>query len=254
MISRLLITLISLIAICGCSGNPNGGVDYSSDLPLGEISVAYLKSMCKGDHYRITSDCTLRGVVVANDWLGEFNKSVVIVDRSGGVEVAIDSFNLAEKLPIYSEVELFCNGLMLARIGGKIELGAPSSGDFPIANIEEEMIGRYIRVLGTCEEFETKTKLFSEVGAADISALLRFENIRLCDAECGLSWCDMVDGEAVTTYRTFVDRAGNTIPIRTLSTATYAADKIPTNEIPVEGVIDYSDNRYFLRIANKVFY
>lgn len=253
MIYRLLITLFSLIVLCGCSGNPSGGESISNP-PLGEISVAYLKSMCKGDHYRITSDCTLRGVVVANDWLGEFNKSIVIADRSGGLEVAINSYNLAKKIPVYSEVELFCNGLMLARIGGKIELGAPSTGDFPIANIEEEMIGRYIRVLGVCEDFEPKIKQFSEIGVADISALICLENIRICDEECGLSWCDRVGDEMITTYRTFVDRAGNTISIRTLPTATYAADIMPTNEISVEGVVDYSDNRYFLRIANKAFY
>jgi hypothetical protein len=221
---------------------------------MGEISIAYLKSMCKGDHYRITSDCTLRGVVVANDWLGEFNKSLVVVDRSGGVEVAINSFDIADKLPLYSEVEIFCNGLMLARIGGKIELGAPSMGDFPIDNLDEEMIGRYIRVVGVCEKFEPRTKQISEIGAADISAMISLENIRICDEERGLSWCDMVDNKAVTTYRTFVDSAGNTIPIRVLATCTYAADKIPTNEISVEGVIDYSDNRYFMRIANKAIY
>ncbi len=253
MIFRPLIILLNATLLCGCSVSP-GSDEYSSELPMGEISIAYLKSMCKGDHYRITSDCTLRGVVVANDWLGEFNKSLVVVDRSGGVEVAINSFDIADKLPLYSEVEIFCNGLMLARIGGKIELGAPSMGDFPIDNLDEEMIGRYIRVVGVCKEFEPRTKQISEIGAADISAYISLENIRICDEERGLSWCDMVDNKAVTTYRTFVDRAGNTIPIRVLATCTYAADKIPTNEISVVGVIDYSDNRYFMRIANKAIY
>ena len=253
MIFRLFITLLSVVTLCGCNWSPNGGEEFPEP-PLGEVSIAYLKSMCKGDHYRITSDCTLRGVVVANDWLGEFRNSVVVVDRSGGIEVAINSFNLSDKLPIYSEVELFCNGLMMARIGGKTELGEPSTGDFPISNIEEEMIGRYICVLGMSETFKPKIKQFSEVGVADIGALLRFENIRICDEECGASWCDVVDDEAVTTFRTFVDRAGNTIPIRIPSTCTYAANKIPINEISVDGVIDYSANRYFLRIANMALY
>lgn len=249
MISRLLITLLSLITLCSCGSAPDGNAN-DQDLPLGEVSIAYLKSMCKGDHYRITSDCTLRGVVVANDWFGEFNKSMVVVDRSGGIEVAIDSYNIAKSLPIYSEVEIFCNGLMLARIGGKVELGAPSDGDFPIANIEESMIGRYIRVAGVCEDFEPVTKRFSEVGVADIGAVIRFEDVRLCDEECGLSWYDEENGE----YRTFVDSAGAKFLVRTLSTCTYATEKIPTNEVTIEGVIEYSDNRYFLRIANKAIY
>ena len=63
-------------------------------------------------------------------------------------------------------------------------------------------------------------------------------------------WCDRVDGSLVTTYRTFVDAEGDSLVVRTLPTCLYATDKIPTNEISVAGVIDYSDNRYFVRIAN----
>ena len=198
--------------------------------PSGSVSIAYLKSLCKGDHYNITSDYTISGVVVANDWLGECIKSIVVVDRSGGIEIAIDSNNIAVSLPVFSEVEIFCNGLTLARVGGKIELGKPSYGEFPLANIEER---------------------FSDISVADISAVVRFDNIHICEDEQGLCWCDMVDDKPITTYRTFVDADGNRFAVRILSTCYYAADKIPEKEVSLTGVIDYSDNRYFLRIVNK---
>lgn len=250
MISRIVVAICSVAILLGCNTKPEGG-NIEDSAPSGELSVAYLKSLCAGDHYRITSDCVIRGVIVANDWLGELNKSIVVVDRSGGVEVAIDSRNIAKILPIYSEVEILCNGLMLARVGGKIELGSPSDGDFPIANIEEGMIDHYIRVVGVCEDFEPVTKRFSEIGVADIGAIIRFDNVRVCDEEKGLSWCDIVDNEAVTTYRTFIDSDGVSFPIRTLSSCRYGTSEIPTKNISVAGIIDYSDNRYFLRIANK---
>lgn len=246
MIFRLLIILFSAAVLCGCNGGSEGG----GNAPVGEVSIAYLKSLCSGSHYRITNDYTLRGVVVANDWLGEFVKSVVVVDRSGGIEIAIESSNLAMELPVHSEIEIFCNGLMLARIGGKVELGAPSTGDFPIANIDKELLDRYIRVVGICDNFKVATKRISEVSAADIGAIIRFEKIRICDEERGVLWCDRVDGSLVTTYRTFVDAEGDSLVVRTLPTCLYATDKIPTNEISVAGVIDFSDNRYFVRIAN----
>lgn len=245
MIYRLLLAVFSIVLLCGCKGGMVG--NNSKD----EISIAHLKSLCKGEHYRITSDYTIRGVVVASDWLGELVKSVVVVDRSGGVEIAIDSRNIAERLPINSEVEILCNGLMLARLGGKVKLGAVPVGDFPIAEIDDDMLGRYIRMVGTCDDFEPATKRIAEIGVADISALVRFDGIRVCDEERGLSWCDRVEGEVVTTYRTFVDRSGMPLSICTLPTCDYAVEEMPTNEISVVGVIDYSDNRYFLRIANK---
>ena len=245
MILRLLILLFSTLLLLACS---NGFEDNPS---IQNISIAHLKSLCNGDHYRIVNDYIVRGVVVTTDWLGEMVQSAVIVDRSGGLEIAIDSHNVGNLLPIYSEVEVLCNGLMLARIGGKIEMGAPSTGNFPLANIDEEMVGRYIRIVGTNANFKPITKRFAEIGTADISAIVRFDNVRICKEEEGLLWCDIVDGEAVTTFRTFVDAQGERFALRTLPTCNYARERIPTKEVSVVGVIDYSDNRYFLRLVNK---
>lgn len=249
MIFRLLAALCSLILAVGCAGTI--GDNSGSEPQSGEVSIAYLKSLCRGDRYRIANDYSVRGVVVATDWLGELNNSFVLMDSSGGLEVAIDCPNIANQLPIYSEITIFCQGLMLARIGGKIELGAAPTGDFPLDNIDNEMFNRYIRITGVCNNFEPKTKRFNEIGAEDIGSLIRFDNVRICDTEHGLSWCDVVNDEPVTTYRTIIDREGNRFAVRTLSTCTYALDMMPTNEISVIGVIDYSNNRYFLRIVNK---
>ncbi len=246
MIFRLLL-IISTIFSTACYSLPEG-----NSLSGGEVSIAHLKSLCRGDHYRIVDDYTIRGVVVATDWLGELYKSVVIVDKTGGLEVAVELRNISEYLPIFSEVTILCNGLMLSRIGGKIELGAPPTGEFPLDNIGEEMFDRYIRVVGSCEDFAPVTKRISEIGVGDVSAIIRFDNIRLCDEEWGLSWCDMdEEGNLKTTYRTFLDDEGNTIAVRTLPSCLYANEKIPITKITVVGVIDFSDNRYFLRIVNK---
>lgn len=247
MIFRLLVVVFSLLLLPSCSDN--GSDDFNGRK---EVSIAHLKSLCRGDHYRIVEDMVVRGVVIANDRLGEYHNSVVVVDRTSGVEISIESRNLSALLPIYSEVEILCSGLMLARIGGKIELGAPSTGDFPIGNISEEMLGRYIRVVGVCEDFTPVVKQFSEIGVEDISCVVRFENIRICDEERGLKWCDTDEnGEVITTDRTFVDSKGDTFTLRTLATCHYAKEVVPTTEIAVIGVIDYADNRHFLRIVNK---
>lgn len=246
MISRLVITLISVAILCGCSPTPGGEPQQSET-----VSIAYLKSLCKGECYRIVSDFSIKGIVVATDWLGELYKSAIVVDETGGLEFAVDSHNINERLPIFSEVTINCNGLMLARIGGKIELGMPPTGDFPLDNIDDEMFGRYIRIVGSSSAVEAPTKQFSEIGAADISNLVRFENVRICDAEQGLTWCNYENGQPVTTYRTLVNRAGEEFAVRILSTCHYAEEDMPTKEISVIGAIDYSDNRYFIRIVNQ---
>ena len=244
-----IVVLFSLFALAACGNLPTD----KDSLDGHEVSIAYLKSLCTGEHHRIVEEFTIRGVVVATDWLGEFHNSAIIVDDSGGVEIAIEISNLAYLLPIYSEVAISCNGLMLARIGGKIELGAPSTGDFPLANIDRDMFDRHICIVGACDNFSPMTKRFTEIGVGDISNIFRFDGVQFVEEEKGLLWCDFVENEPVTTFRTLVDAEGNTLPVRTLSSCLYAREKLPANRISVIGAIDYSDNRYFIRVVNRWF-
>ena len=244
MIFRCLIVAISLfITSCGTPQSEDEG-------HIEEVSIAHLKSLCHGSHYRITSDYKISGTVVVTDWKGEFYKSVVVVDDTAGIEVALDSYNIHDILPVYSRVEIFCNGLMLARIGGKIELGTASTGDFPLGNIDADKFGRYIRIVGIDENISAPTKRFGDIGIRDISSVVRFDGVAICAEEQGFAWCDKVEGETVTTFRTIVDEEGNRFSIRTLPSCSYALDDMPTKKFSVVGVIDYADDRYFLRIIN----
>ena len=242
MISRLILTLISLLTLCACHIEP-------SEQKATDVSIAYLKSLCVGSHYRINSDYRLRGVVVASEWLGELYNSIIIKDESGHLEVMVDVEDVATRLPIYSEVEIYCNGLMLARVGGKIEMGLPSTSDFALDNINDEVVDNHIRIIGQNSEISPETKRFDDIDASDISSIVRFEDVRIACEE-GQRWCDTLDGEVVTTYRTLVDSEDNTFAIRILPTSHYALDEMPTDEISVIGAIDYADDRYFLTIVN----
>lgn len=243
MTSRLLILLFSLLTLGACHIERPGQETT-------EVSIAYLKSLCSGQHYRISADYRLRGVIVASEWLGELSNSIIVKDGSGYLEVMVDVADATTRLPIYSEVEIYCNGLVLARVGGKIEMGMTSTGDFVLDNIGEDMINSHIRIIGIGKEFTPETKRFEEIDANDISSIVHFEKVRIADEEQGLRWCDILDGEAVTTYRTLVDNEGNRFALRTLSTCTYAYDEMPSNEISVIGAIDYADDRYFITIVN----
>ena len=242
MISRLILTLISLLTLCACHIEP-------SEQKATDVSIAYLKSLCVGSHYRINSDYRLRGVIIASEWLGELYNSIIIKDESGHLEVMVDVEDVATRLPIYSEVEIYCNGLMLARVGGKIEMGLPSTSDFALDNINDEVVDNHIRIIGQNSEISPETKRFDDIDASDISSIVRFEDVRIACEE-GQRWCDTLDGEVVTTYRTLVDSEDNTFAIRILPTSHYALDEMPTDEISVIGAIDYADDRYFLTIVN----
>ena len=238
---RLLLLPLVAVAVISCS--------KSAD-EAREVSIAHLKAMCHGERAIVAEECYVEGVVVANDWLGEYPKSVVVVDDSGGLEIAIAAEKIYTWLPIYSRVKLFCGGRTLARIGGKVELGAAPTGDFPIDNIPEWEARRSFNVVGVAEEFSFPTMRIAEIGLADVSRAVRIDGLRVVDAESGLSWCDVVDGVTQTTMRTLIDREGNTIGVQTLSSCAYGEEKIPTTDFSVVGVVDAANGECFLRIIN----
>lgn len=248
VLRAMLIAFSALGVACGNASHEDDGCAVES------ISIAHLKSLCSGDHYRITKDYAVSGTVVATDWLGELYKSVVIVDDTAGIEIAIDSHSIAGWLPIYAKVKVLCNGLVLARVGGKVEIGAPPTGDFLIDNIDEETASRIIRIEGVDESFAPATKRIGELDVADISSLVRLDDLRIVDSEQGLAWCDIVKDEVVTTMRTATDADGNTIAIRTLSTCRYARQIMPTERFSAVGVVEYSASTYALRIVNKMIF
>ena len=245
MISRLLIAICSVALLLGCNNSTEG-----KDEPQ-VLNIAHLVSLCHDDHYRIVEECRLRCVVVANDLYGELYKSIIVGDETGTLEINVDVRNYDECFPLYGEVDIYCCGLMLARVGRRIEMGAAPTGEYPLSNIEEAVVDRYIRRTGHRGTYAPTTKQIAEISPLDIGEIVTIEDVRIEEAESGMFWCDFVDGEAISTLRTLVDKRGMTLPLRTISTCLYAGERMPQNEISVTGMVDYSDDRYFLRILNK---
>ena len=108
------------------------------------MSIAHLKSLCTKASVTLTRDIRLRCVVTANDHYGEFDRTLVVADASGGIEVAVDAADLYRDYPLGANLTLYCNGLALGDYGGKIQLGT-TPGDGGAGCIPREELARYIR-------------------------------------------------------------------------------------------------------------
>lgn len=240
--------IISMLAAVSCETST---YDTSSTDNGETVSIAYLKSLCSGTVYPIRSDISICGSVVANDWLGEFYKSIVVSDSTGGIEICIDAAQLYRQLPVYSRITVFCNGMALGRVGGKIELGAYPSGDFPVDGLPAETISTYIRIDETaCEPVPPAEKRPGEIGISDIGTLVVFRDISLAGDIGNGCWCETENGEYVTTRRRIVGDDGCTFAIQTRGSCIYAGEEMPTGKFSVSGIIDYSGGEYFMVTAN----
>ena len=249
----VLIHLFSLLLAVACSSatKPEYSELPDDDSESGLVSIAYLKSRCNGLSTAIKSDILIKGTVVANDLYGEFYKTIVLVDESGGVEVAIDKELLCMDFPLYTDVSITCNGLAVGRVGGKVILGSQPTGQYTVDRIAERNISTYL----LCHREEVHSLSSREVTIADlgvehVSDYVRLEDVRFADDEVGLPWCDIVDGQSVDTDRHIVDTAGRIMIVRISSRCEYAGESVPSGSGDLCGVIDYSGGTYFLRITN----
>lgn len=257
IVCRVWIVLCSLWIAVACTEATK--TEYS-EIPddnseSGLVTIAYLKSRCKGLSTNINSDISIKGTVVANDLFGEFYKTLVLVDESGGVEISIDREQLYIEFPLYANVSVVCNGLALGRVGGKVVLGAVPTGEYTTDRISDGDVSKYLHCMqNDATSIVPRRVKISELGVEHVSDYLLFERVRFAEDEVGCKWCNELDGEYVDTERHIIDSDGNILSIKVSGHCTYAGARIPSGEGRVCGIIDYSGDSFFLRITNHETY
>lgn len=252
--------LLSLLALAACDRTTRiGDVPDPGDGPgpgTGTTpvkTIVDLKARCTQNSVAITEDITLTGTVTGNDHYGEFYKTLVIQDASGGIMLSVDGTGLSDEFPIGAGVELHCNGLSLGRYGGKVQAGATPEpgGAYSVGRIASADLGRYLRRDKSRDGFaEPAVPTFDRIGTAHIDTFVCFEDVRF--VEQGVGWCDIdpVSGEALDTQRQIEDSAGNRFFVRTESTCLYAKSLLPAGRGKVYGIVDYFNGEYALRVSS----
>ena len=248
-IASLLTNILLLLALSGCSDATSG--EYN-DRPHGTVSIAHLKSMATSESVVITDDISIEGYVVANDLFGEYYKSIIVSDESGGIEVGIDLRRTATEFPISARVVIHCSGLALGSYAGQLMLGAQPENEFTVDRISAEDVSRYITVnVENPMAIEPTPITIAELTPAHISNYVVIKDLNFGD-QAGKAWCefDTLTGKYLTTQRTARDAQGYEIAIRTISSCDYRNEVIPRGECDLYGIVEYFNGEYSLRIIN----
>ena len=248
IVCNSLLALLCLLWSCDNATSPQ----FEEERPNGLHSIRYLKSLASGESTPIRSEYTIEGIVTSEDTYGEFSREVVIEDASGGITLQIAGSRLYRSYPRGLQLRVRCNGLMLYRYGGKIELGAPANV-YGVTHLSAEQAAQHLQPLSTAAVDPAPRILrIHELTPTDIDCYVGLEEVFF--PEPGF-WCDRdpeTDGYC-TTERPIEDRAGNRMWVRTLGTADYAGEPLPEGNGSLYGIIDYFDGRYLLRVVGRDF-
>ncbi len=239
-----IVTTCIAAASCGSASSP--GYERSPS----EVSIAWLRSTGRDASTVIRGDLSIRGRVTANDAYGEFFKSIVVEDATGGIEILFDLYNLHRMFPLYAEVTLHCQGLALGRYGSMLVLGERPTGEYVVDRIPTVDTRRFtVRRTGDDADIEFPTVAIPALAPRHIGRTVRIEHL---SAEGG-RWCDYdpETGSALDSERTACDNDGNTLRIIVDRRCTYAEETMPHGEFTLCGIVEYRDGDYALRIANR---
>jgi hypothetical protein len=239
--------MVALLVAC----NPSSVVPEPDNPPVkeGAVSIAYLKTLYTGAPTLITSELHISGRVVSSDVRGNFYKTLVLDDGTGGIEVKLDLEQIFKRYMIHTLVTVRCNGLWLGSYGGTLQLGAEPYSDFQTQYISEGDIPLHLTRDETfTDEVLPRELTIGALSPEDISMFVSFEGVQFVGEEQGLGWADATVEH--DTDRHLVDRAGDTLVVRTSRYADFAHRTLPSGSGYIEGVLSYFNGTYQLRVCD----
>ena len=240
---RRIALLVSLLLAIACESNdaPSRG---------GEIPIVRLWNMATESVVKIKGDYTIRGYVVANDKLAEVEHCIVVADDTAGVEVAIDARDVDIMIPLYSEVSVRCTGLVVRRLGGKLLLGLESDGEYVVNRLPEEELYNRITVDTTQSvRISAKRRHVADLGSSDMLTYIRIDSLYYAEGNTCWTDVDPLTGKRATTIRYFEEN-DDTLRVVTNGDCRYATHKIPEGYLSLQGILDWYDGAYALRVTN----
>lgn len=245
--TAIKIVLIALF-FSGCASQPD--VPHVV-IPEGseKVSVAYLKSIYERTPVAVDREIYIQARVVSSDNHGNFYKTMVVEDETGGIAVRIDLENYYRKYDKGSLVKINCNSLVLSDYGGVIQLSAY------VYDQTAQYIG-YIPANRLDAIISLDRKNDKEVVPAEaaiaaltpnhISRAVRFSRVQFVDEELGLEWTE----DGADTDRHIVDGNGNRLIVRTSAHAVFATRLLPAGSGSIQGVLGYFNGEYQLILCN----
>ncbi|MBK9721323.1 MAG: hypothetical protein IPO78_06845 [Saprospiraceae bacterium] len=256
---KLLYSLV-LFSICALSC-----IDHDFDAPpqvtddIGfqpNSSIAALKTkFVAGKFIDITDDLLIHAIIVADDKSGNFYKTLVIQDSTGGIELKINRTGLYANFPVGMKIGLRCKGLTIGDYNGLIQIGQGTyqNGNFTnLSGIEDALVDRYVFKGPRNQVITPKKRTIPALIAQDLSTLIQLDDLEFIRSDTGKTFADIIGKNPSNLLLT--DCAGNEIILRTSDFADFAGNTVPPTNGSIVVILSKfkSDAQLYIRTINDI--
>lgn len=229
LIIPLYVFTITLSTGCNqkAPGPPIGGKDT---VTAANMSIRELRNMhTMGTFRKITEDKIITGIIIANDKSGNFYKSIIIQDSTGGITLRMDGFNLESIYPVGRKIFVKLNGLWLGDYARMIQLGAgidSSDANAPqLAYMPSPLFDKFIVRGSVNNKIIPSTVTINSLNDQLQSTLVRINAAEFINTDADQPFADSLNKQSLN--RTIKTCDGNTVIIRTSGFADFANLKTP---------------------------
>lgn len=236
--------LVIVLLLLGCNKAFDEPEAYPDPAVTPTMTIRQLKALhtFKGRFDRIQEDAVISGIVTADDRTGNFYKSIVIQDETGGLMIRLESTALFNDYPIGRRVYIRARGLLLNDYRGLMQLGADidlsDPADLALSGIAAPLISRYV-LKGSLHNAITPVIVTADqltTGMQDVyqNMLVQLQHAELAAADSNATYAGAVSKQAGSYLLQNCD--GPMIALRTSAYASFAAIRLPGNNGNVTGI------------------
>ena len=225
------ILILLLLFFSSCYDNHEGA--QSTDLSERDnCDISQLLSRCQEGVYLVTTDMVCECRVTSSDREGNFYRSIVVEDCSGGAEIKLGIHNTASQYPVGLTVKLRLNGTAIMLENGVMQVGLPPQpyDDSPREMVTKAVIEKHILRTDSVNPVEPLSCDIASLNTSICGRFIAIDNLRYTPAEGE-------EKSSLEGYSHFTDESGNSILIFVSPYANFATSAVPTEPVSVQGIL-----------------
>lgn len=224
------------------------GQDIPTNTSIRDLKKLHIGS---GTYDKITEDLVIGGIVVMDDRSGNYYKTLVIQDSTGGIEVKFNDGYLYNRYPVGRKMYIRCKDLILTDYNGLIQLtgstvqenGVPT--DLGITELQErEKIVRGFLGVAPAPKVIGLNQLSNDL----VSTLIQIDAVQFVTCDAGRTYAEPVSKSSLN--RILEDCNGRELILRTSGFADFVASKTPLGKGTIVGVLGKYQSDYQLYIRD----
>lgn len=233
-----VITLASVLSLSSCvkdefdqpENNNTDPAGLAANISIKDMKALYADTILNNNAtVQITENHIISGIVVADDKSGNFYKSIIIQDGTGGIAIRIDRSDFYTDYPIGRRIFVKCKGLFIGQYNKLIQMGGyidQTTNPPSVATIPSPLIETYFVKGQWGIEVTPLTVNITDLNDDYQNMLIRLNNVEFQPSDTQQTYANAALQQSIN--RTLKDCNGNSIILRSSGYANFANSLTPS--------------------------